>query len=209
MLQPGSPWCRAPPRGRRKWRPPPHFSAAQGRSPVPLAPSGDGGSRPAAPLPAMAAAVPGYSPGFKKPPATLRLKRKRPRRSEPAASQPCGAAPRAPSTSVRRNPFSSLDNAPRQPVWRQQEPAQPGRGPASTVPFWQVEIRSEGKGFVRFLCKKPVLTLSISRFFPSVFRVCRRRQAGPERGALRGNRRPGAARGTGPHVTILKRLLLH
>ncbi|XP_031468396.1 protein downstream neighbor of Son [Phasianus colchicus] len=95
----------------------------------------------------MAAAVPGYSPGFKKPPATLRLKRKRPRRSEPAAPQPCGEAPRAPSAPVRRNPFSSLDNAPRQPVRRQQEePARPGGGPASTAPFWQfLESAGEDK----------------------------------------------------------------
>ncbi|NXX41136.1 DONS protein, partial [Tricholaema leucomelas] len=62
-----------------------------------------------------APAVPGYSPGFKKPPAMLRLKRKRLRRSESAASAspPCGAAPRAPSMPARRNPFSSLENAPR------------------------------------------------------------------------------------------------
>ncbi|NXW30048.1 DONS protein, partial [Phaetusa simplex] len=41
-----------------------------------------------------ASAVPGYSPGFKKPPAMLRLKRKRLRRSEPAAAPPpCGEAP--------------------------------------------------------------------------------------------------------------------
>eukprot|EP00076_Gallus_gallus_P047104 XP_416713.4 protein downstream neighbor of Son [Gallus gallus] len=86
----------------------------------------------------MDATVPGYSPGFKKPPATLRLKRKRPRRSEPAAPQPCGAAPRAPSAPARRNPFSSLDNAPRQPGRRHQgEPAPPGGGPASAAPFWQ------------------------------------------------------------------------
>uniref|UniRef100_A0A8B9I9E6 DNA replication fork stabilization factor DONSON n=1 Tax=Anser brachyrhynchus TaxID=132585 RepID=A0A8B9I9E6_9AVES len=81
-------------------------------------------------------AVPGYSPGFKKPPATLRLKRKRPRRSEPPADpQPCGAAPRVPSAPARRNPFSSLDNAPRgrQP---QREPW-PAGGPPSAAPFWQ------------------------------------------------------------------------
>ncbi|NXP51481.1 DONS protein, partial [Heliornis fulica] len=61
--------------------------------------------------------VPGYSPGFKKPPAMLRLKRKRLRRSEDpvaaAAPPPCGSTLRVPSAPARRNPFSSLDNAPR------------------------------------------------------------------------------------------------
>ncbi|XP_013048316.3 protein downstream neighbor of Son [Anser cygnoides] len=108
------------------------LSAAPGRSSPLCAPSRDSGSRRA-----MAdSAVPGYSPGFKKPPATLRLKRKRPRRSEPPADpQPCGAAPRVPSAPARRNPFSSLDNAPRgrQP---QREPW-PAGGPPSAAPFWQ------------------------------------------------------------------------
>uniref|UniRef100_A0A8B9DS99 Downstream neighbor of SON n=1 Tax=Anser cygnoides TaxID=8845 RepID=A0A8B9DS99_ANSCY len=108
------------------------LSAAPGRSSPLCAPSRDSGARRA-----MAdSAVPGYSPGFKKPPATLRLKRKRPRRSEPPADpQPCGAAPRVPSAPARRNPFSSLDNAPRgrQP---QREPW-PAGGPPSAAPFWQ------------------------------------------------------------------------
>ncbi|XP_074670376.1 protein downstream neighbor of Son [Strix aluco] len=91
-----------------------------------------------------APAVPGYSPGFKKPPAVLRLKRKRLRRSEPvaaAAPPACGAAPRAPTAPARRNPFSSLDNAPRaagtlQPL----EPARrpPAGGSPSAAPFWQL-----------------------------------------------------------------------
>uniref|UniRef100_A0A8C2T0T6 DNA replication fork stabilization factor DONSON n=1 Tax=Coturnix japonica TaxID=93934 RepID=A0A8C2T0T6_COTJA len=116
----------------------------------------------------MAATVPGYSPGFKKPPATLRLKRKRPRRSEPAAPQPCGAAPRATSAPVRRNPFSSLDNAPRQPGRRQQgEPAPPGGGPASAAPFWQVE---PGERAREIPLQKAFVTLSASCFLPSVFR---------------------------------------
>ncbi|NXX11268.1 DONS protein, partial [Podargus strigoides] len=94
-----------------------------------------------------ASAVPGYSPGFKKPPAMLRLKRKRLRRSEPAAapSPPCGTAVRAPSAPARRNPFSSLDNAPRaagttQPrerAWRPPPPPPAGVSP-SAAPFWQL-----------------------------------------------------------------------
>ncbi|NXY71272.1 DONS protein, partial [Glareola pratincola] len=95
-----------------------------------------------------ASAVPGYSPGFKKPPATLRLKRKRPRSSEPVpAPPPCGEAPPAPSAPARRNPFSSLDNAPRaagapQPRERGRRPPPPSPPPAggspSAAPFWQV-----------------------------------------------------------------------
>ncbi|XP_065597791.1 protein downstream neighbor of Son [Cyrtonyx montezumae] len=96
----------------------------------------------------MAAAVPGYSPGFKKPPATLRLKRKRARRSEPDARQPFGAAPRARSAPARRNPFSSLDNAPSRPARRLQgEPAPPEGGRASAAPFWQFfESAGEDQG---------------------------------------------------------------
>ncbi|NXV43921.1 DONS protein, partial [Uria aalge] len=95
-----------------------------------------------------ASAVPGYSPGFKKPPATLRLKRKRLRRSEPAAAlPPCGEAPPAASAPARRNPFSSLDNAPRaagtpQPRERGRRPPPPPPPPAggspSAAPFWQL-----------------------------------------------------------------------
>ncbi|NXL59270.1 DONS protein, partial [Chordeiles acutipennis] len=92
-----------------------------------------------------APAVPGYSPGFKKPPAMLRLKRKRLRRSEPAAtaSPPCGAAPRALSAPARRNPFSSLDNAPRAagtppPRERARRPPTPAGGSPSAAPFWQL-----------------------------------------------------------------------
>ncbi|NXH19455.1 DONS protein, partial [Bucco capensis] len=88
---------------------------------------------------------PGYSPGFKKPPAVLRLKRKRLRRSEPAstAPPPCGAAPRAPSASARRNPFSSLDNAQRvagtpQPLDRARQPPSPAGGSPAAAPFWQL-----------------------------------------------------------------------
>ncbi|XP_068000653.1 protein downstream neighbor of Son [Melanerpes formicivorus] len=91
-----------------------------------------------------APAVPCYSPGFKKPPAVLRLKRKRLRRSEPAASAspPCGAPPRAPSAPARRNPFSSLENAPRaasipRPPERARPPPLAGE-PSSAVPFWQL-----------------------------------------------------------------------
>ncbi|XP_075627216.1 protein downstream neighbor of Son isoform X1 [Balearica regulorum gibbericeps] len=99
-----------------------------------------------------ASAVPGYSPGFKKPPAMLRLKRKRLRSSEPpaaAAPPPCGAAPRAPPALARRNPFSSLDNAPRaggtpQPRVRDRRP--PADASPSAAPFWQLlEPVSEGK----------------------------------------------------------------
>ncbi|NXG47465.1 DONS protein, partial [Psilopogon haemacephalus] len=92
-----------------------------------------------------APAVPGYSPGFKKPPAMLRLKRKRLRRSESAASAspPCGAAPRARSMPARRNPFSSLENAPRaadKPKLLERARLPPplaGESP-SAVPFWQL-----------------------------------------------------------------------
>ncbi|XP_065532948.1 protein downstream neighbor of Son isoform X1 [Lathamus discolor] len=98
--------------------------------------------------------VPGYSPGFKKPPAVLRLKRKRLRSSEPpaaaaAAPPPCGAAPRGASAPARRNPFSSLDNAPRaagtpQPLERAWGP--PADGNPSAAPFWQLlEPVSEDK----------------------------------------------------------------
>ncbi|KAM9390189.1 protein downstream neighbor of Son [Phaethornis superciliosus] len=95
-----------------------------------------------------ASAVPGYSPGFKKPPATLRLKRKRLRRSDHAvASAPpaaCGAALRAPSAPARRNPFSSLDNAPRAAGTARirerpdQRPPPPAGGSPSAAPFWQL-----------------------------------------------------------------------
>ncbi|XP_064327219.1 protein downstream neighbor of Son isoform X2 [Phalacrocorax carbo] len=90
-----------------------------------------------------APAVPGYSPGFKKPPATLRLKRKRLRRSDPAttaAPHPCGAAPRAPSAPARRNPFSRLDNAPRAAgAQRERERRPPAAdGTPSAAPFWQL-----------------------------------------------------------------------
>ncbi|XP_067146107.1 protein downstream neighbor of Son [Apteryx mantelli] len=100
---------------------------------------------------AAAAAVPGYSPGFKKPPAMLRLKRKRQRRSEPpaaaaaAAAPPCGAAPRPPP--ARRNPFSCLDNAPRAAEPRERgrrEPRAAGSPPAA--PLWQVSASAAGGG---------------------------------------------------------------
>ncbi|NXX06887.1 DONS protein, partial [Larus smithsonianus] len=92
-----------------------------------------------------ASAVPGYSPGFKKPPAVLRLKRKRLRRSEPgAAPPPCGEAPPVPSAPARRNPFSSLDNAPRaagtphpRERSRRPPPPPPAGGSPSAAPFWQ------------------------------------------------------------------------
>ncbi|XP_061215069.1 protein downstream neighbor of Son isoform X1 [Neopsephotus bourkii] len=100
--------------------------------------------------------VPGYSPGFKKPPAVLRLKRKRLRRSEPpaaAAPPPCVAAPRGSCAPARRNPFSSLDNAPRaagtpQPLERAWRP--PADGYPSAAPFWQLlEPVSEDKPTTR------------------------------------------------------------
>ncbi|NWR01392.1 DONS protein, partial [Paradoxornis webbianus] len=87
---------------------------------------------------------PGHSPGFKKPPALLRLKRKRPgRRSDPAAATAAGAAaasvPRGPSAAARRrNPFSSLDNAPQRAAAAPQPPAAaPAGGDPSAAPFWQ------------------------------------------------------------------------
>ncbi|NXY37268.1 DONS protein, partial [Pomatorhinus ruficollis] len=89
-----------------------------------------------------APAEPGHSPGFKKPPALLRLKRKRPgRRSDPAAAAGAAAtpAPRGPSAAARRrNPFSSLDNAPRRAAAAPQPPAAaPAAGDPSAAPFWQ------------------------------------------------------------------------
>ncbi|NWV05575.1 DONS protein, partial [Ptilonorhynchus violaceus] len=72
---------------------------------------------------------PGHSPGFKKPPALLRLKRKRPlRRSEPAASDVAAVSdPRGPSApGRRRNPFSSLHNAPQRAAAAPPAPAPPG-----------------------------------------------------------------------------------
>ncbi|NXD45999.1 DONS protein, partial [Copsychus sechellarum] len=83
-----------------------------------------------------------HSPGFKKPPALLRLKRKRPgRRSDPAAAAEAAAAPapRGPSAAARRrNPFSSLDNAPQRAATAPQPPAAaPAGGDPSAAPFWQ------------------------------------------------------------------------
>ncbi|NXT63106.1 DONS protein, partial [Chaetops frenatus] len=88
-----------------------------------------------------APAEPGHSPGFKKPPALLRLKRKRPgRRSDPATEAAAAPAPRGPSAAARRrNPFSSLDNAPQRAAAAPQPPAaSPAVGDPSTAPFWQV-----------------------------------------------------------------------
>ncbi|NXU36836.1 DONS protein, partial [Drymodes brunneopygia] len=89
-----------------------------------------------------AAAEPGHSPGFKKPPALLRLKRKRPgRRSDPTgvADAAAAPAPRGPSAAARRrNPFSSLDNAPQRAAAAPQSPAAaPAGGDPSAAPFWQ------------------------------------------------------------------------
>ncbi|NXC91538.1 DONS protein, partial [Cercotrichas coryphoeus] len=89
-----------------------------------------------------APADPGHSPGFKKPPALLRLKRKRPgRRSDSAAAAEAAAAPasRGPSAAARRrNPFSSLDNAPQRAATAPQPPAAaPAGGDPSAAPFWQ------------------------------------------------------------------------
>ncbi|XP_064261474.1 protein downstream neighbor of Son [Passer domesticus] len=88
-----------------------------------------------------APAEPGHSPGFKKPPALLRLKRKRPgRRSDPAAAAEAAAAPapRGSAAARRRNPFSSLDNAPRRAAAAPQPPAAaPAGGDPSAAPFWQ------------------------------------------------------------------------
>ncbi|XP_062982748.1 protein downstream neighbor of Son [Elgaria multicarinata webbii] len=74
----------------------------------------------------MCSVVPGYSPGFKKPPETLRLKRKRSWRSgttrvsgESAAApahRDSALSPRPfPGSRRRRNPFLSVENTPRPP----------------------------------------------------------------------------------------------
>lgn len=70
----------------------------------------------------MCSVVPDYSPGFKKPPEILRLKRKRPRRSETVAlSGESSSAttfkdspvpPRLGPGSRRRNPFTNVGNTP-------------------------------------------------------------------------------------------------
>ncbi|XP_077198738.1 protein downstream neighbor of Son [Paroedura picta] len=73
----------------------------------------------------MCSVVPDYSPGFKKPPRTLRLKRKR--QPAPSCGQPPTAAVASPFGDPalfprpfpgvrRRNPFSSLENTPRPPL---------------------------------------------------------------------------------------------
>ncbi|XP_015474358.1 protein downstream neighbor of Son [Parus major] len=87
-----------------------------------------------------APAEPGHSPGFKKPPALLRLKRKRPgRRVDSAAAEAAAApAPRGPCGAARRrNPFSSLDNAPQRAAAPQPPAAAPAGGDPSAAPFWQ------------------------------------------------------------------------
>nr|XP_030143424.3 protein downstream neighbor of Son [Taeniopygia guttata] len=89
-----------------------------------------------------APAEPEHSPGFKKPPALLRLKRKRPgRRSDPAtasAEAAAAPAPRGSAAGRRRNPFSSLDKAPRRAAAAPRPPAAaPAGGDASAAPFWQ------------------------------------------------------------------------
>ncbi|XP_063161478.1 protein downstream neighbor of Son [Candoia aspera] len=68
----------------------------------------------------MCSVVPDYSPGFKKPPETLRLKRRRSRRSDAVAvAFPSAAAlrdsrnPRLCPGSRRRNPFMKVENTPR------------------------------------------------------------------------------------------------
>ncbi|XP_027490169.1 protein downstream neighbor of Son isoform X1 [Corapipo altera] len=82
-------------------------------------------------------ADPGDPPGFQRPPAMLRLKRKRPRRSEPAAAAATAPAPRGPSAPARRNPFCSLNNnnAPQRAA--APLPPAPAGGDPSAAPFWQ------------------------------------------------------------------------
>ncbi|XP_061483728.1 protein downstream neighbor of Son [Rhineura floridana] len=93
----------------------------------------------------MFSVVPGYSPGFKKPPETLRLKRKRARRSKtapgesPKATIPCPTSdsafsPRPYPGSRRRNPFLSLENRPR-----------PSSG---TSPFYSTDATAAGTDLV-------------------------------------------------------------
>ncbi|XP_060054629.1 protein downstream neighbor of Son [Erinaceus europaeus] len=98
----------------------------------------------------MALPLPGYSPGFKRPPETLRLRRKRPRsagpeaaageRSEPAALRaalaaglplrPFPAASRGGGPApARRNPFARLDNRPPAAAAEGPDGPAPARGP--------------------------------------------------------------------------------
>nr|KAF6268890.1 DNA replication fork stabilization factor DONSON [Pipistrellus kuhlii] len=114
----------------------------------------------------MALSVPGYSPGFKKPPETLRLRRRRarslgarrsaggrpepePRRAALAAGLPLrpypaagrGGGPGAPG----RNPFARLDNRPRAAAEPQDgPPGAPGAFPGS--PPERGELRAEKPG---------------------------------------------------------------
>lgn len=108
----------------------------------------------------MALSVPGYSPNFKKPPETLRLRRKRvrsrgataspgeqpepaPRRAAlaaglllrpfPAAAAAAGRGGGGPAT-TRRNPFARLDNRPpatAEPPDGQPRGQQEAQGPVS------------------------------------------------------------------------------
>nr|XP_060626366.1 protein downstream neighbor of Son [Anolis sagrei ordinatus] len=86
----------------------------------------------------MCSVVPGYSPGFKRPPETLRLKRKRPRRGssrneEAPGLSPEGCAPLSPrpfpgsGRGRPRNPFLNLGNTPRPPQARKREAAVGGK----------------------------------------------------------------------------------
>ncbi|XP_074839542.1 protein downstream neighbor of Son [Carettochelys insculpta] len=122
----------------------------------------------------MCAAVPGYSPGFKRPPETLRLKRRRARRSE-AASPLCpradtALAPRPFPRPGRRNPFSSLDNAPRPagpPEFQEQRPPPGSQGPRPAL--WQfLDPAQENKSAWKEECpeRAGVTTLSNDLHLP-------------------------------------------
>lgn len=104
---------------------------------------------------AMAVSVPGYSPSFKRPPETVRLRRKRsrdhgaavpaslpepaPRRAALAAGLPlrpfptAGGRGGAAATIARRNPFARLDNRPRVSDEASEEPLRGPQGASGPV----------------------------------------------------------------------------
>ncbi|XP_050166848.1 trichohyalin-like [Myiozetetes cayanensis] len=125
----------------RGWREPlspqSPLRAQQWRPRPPSAPPEDGAAAIWFCLATAAPAEPGDTPGFKQPPAALRLKRKGPRRSEPTAGA-AAPAPRGPSAPAHPNPFCSLDNAPQRAVAPQPLPPAPLDGHPLAAPFWQL-----------------------------------------------------------------------
>ncbi|KAH0624855.1 hypothetical protein JD844_032718 [Phrynosoma platyrhinos] len=109
----------------------------------------------------MCSVVPGYSPGFKRPPETLRLKRKRPRRrrsssgedpqdsplasSASASAKGCLLSPRPYPGSGRRNPFLAAGKAPAGRPGAGRDP--PGGGPSGQFLNVLQEDRSQKEDY--------------------------------------------------------------